>query len=134
MSTSRVENVDLLRTVMEHVTRHPDQLDMDVWGVRYACGTEMCIAGWAAVFAEAEQNWQTLGSENVPVLSAVKIDERWRGPEEAAEVLLGLTREDADRLFFADDLDDVWEIVEEITDGLLTRAEVEATVRTVVSA
>lgn len=37
----------LRRAVAEHVTRHPETLNMGIWSLHRPCGTVACIAGWA---------------------------------------------------------------------------------------
>lgn len=112
-------NNEALREVMIHVTYEPRRLDMGNWAStsqESPCGTTACIAGWAVILRG-----------NLPVvISADKMhlppgrSAEWEGRE-----LLGLTELEAARLFHVWN-DEVWEVVEDITKGLVNRAEVEA--------
>jgi hypothetical protein len=43
---------DLGRKVLDHVTVHREQFDMDIFGVELpVCGTTACLAGWAMLLS-----------------------------------------------------------------------------------
>jgi hypothetical protein len=120
----------LLRKVLEHVSAHPDEHDQDYWGHRTDCGTTRCIAGWTTYFSGyQETDWGPLLWAGGDGLSAVEKDGRTTSVAWAAQTLLGLSYEEADELFYAENLTEVWGIVERITGGALTRDDIEAGVR-----
>ena len=121
-------NIPALRDVMTHVTAHRDQLNMNVWGVREACGTTACIAGWQVILdPDYQPAWRPIGGR--PDLQdltwARDRDGGTHDVDVAAARGLGLTAEQAEELFYADTLDEVWEVVERITEGAVRRADVE---------
>lgn len=115
----------LLRTVLEHVTAHPEEHDQDFWALQRACGTTRCIAGWATYLSGCTERWETdpliagargagfVTTPNGPTMTVPR----------AAASLLGLDDGEASVLFYAEN-GGVWEAVEEITDGALIRADV----------
>lgn len=46
-----MKNVQLGRKVLDHVTTHPEQFNMGVWGERGPCGTAACLAGWTMLLS-----------------------------------------------------------------------------------
>ena len=114
--------IPLLRKVMEYVTAHPEEHDQHYWGVKRVeappCGTTHCIGGWALVLSGADLIWK-YGQ----VLDVI-IDGDMAPPFVAARKVLGLTLAEAIRLFYAKDIDAIWRVVEDITDGALRRGEV----------
>jgi hypothetical protein len=124
--TPATKNIPLLREVMKTVTAYPERTDLDVWGEQTPCGTKYCIAGWAAVLSGALLGWDR---ENHPWALLTRVYVGVGGstdPENAGAQLLGLTLLEANELFYAEDLDDAWGIVEDITDGEIKRVDVEA--------
>ena len=117
----------LLRKVLEHITAHPEEHDQNYWGYRsllLGCGTTHCIGGWALVLSGADLAWATSGD-----LALAVVDGQVSVPLTGAQKVLGLTDGEAGRLFYAKNLDRAWVVVEDITDGVLLRSEVEAAAR-----
>lgn len=82
-------NVPLLRKTMEHIEQHPEEWDQSFW--MSECGTKACFAGWACVFSGVEvvYSWARCTTADGDSAGA------------AAQDALGLTFEDADQLFEA---------------------------------
>lgn len=88
MATKKRINVRLLRKIQKHILEEPRRYDQNLWRIevdpatnpeRPPCGTMACIGGWATALSGKERD-SYLG---------------W----DVAMRLLGLTREQADRLF-----------------------------------
>lgn len=131
------KNIRLLRTVMELVTANPGLHDQDFWAHSVpGCGTTRCIAGWTNALSGYEEVWHPIHTEGGVDVYLVKVPDpitsepgvRVTDPGDAAQEVLRLTADEADALFYADDIDAVWDIVEVITDGQILRADVEASV------
>lgn len=121
-------DVARLRAVLEFVTANPERWDQGNWyrlpdeayveaepGTDWTCGTTACVAGWTAIQAGYVPTTNHLGR-------SVLIDPNAPGLElrvaDVATDLLGLTYEQSDLLFFADNtLRDVWEFARVFTDG-----------------
>jgi hypothetical protein len=90
-------NQELAKTVLDHLLAHPEQHNQDRWGERTECGTTMCVAGWTCELAGERLEWQrsstTTGVGTWCTTDGVYI------PRRAAQ-LLGLTEDEAARLFF----------------------------------
>lgn len=107
-------NIPLLRKVMDHITAHPEEHDQTTWGQRRHCGTTFCVAGWAVQFAGHEIVW--------PSDDEAEFVEDGQAIADVAETALGLTPWQAEQLFHQSfGLPQVWDAVEEITGGELTR-------------
>jgi hypothetical protein len=112
-------NNEALREVMIHVTYEPKRLDMGNWASTdrdSPCGTTACVAGWAVILRGKLPVVISLGAMHLPY---------GHEAEEVGRELLGLTEEEA-RLLFHTWNENVWTAVEEITEGAVNRAEVEA--------
>jgi len=149
---SEFVEVDRLRNELSYITTHPERWNQGDWVTALndelkfapqpptACGTMGCLAGNAVVHADGDLHWEkgewydyTTGkykpywkTEFVTMPGA----EDKEHIETAARDLLGLTSEQADYLFAAEnDLDDLWRLAEIISDGKITaedRAKAEA--------
>jgi len=109
-------NVPLFRKVMEHVTAHPEELDLDVWIAHRTCGTRGCIAGWTVLLSGYEPHFGPYDSVHTGYLTT---GERVKA---VAQRELGLTDSQASDLFFATaDIDAVWDLIEEYSHGAITR-------------
>lgn len=128
--TPTTKNIRLLRTVMELVTANPDWHDQDFWGHAVpGCGTTRCIAGWANALSGYEEMWTgVIAAAGASVWGVSRDGGPVMHPGRAAQDVLGLTDGEAGGLFYAADIDEVWEIVEDITDGEILRTDVEASV------
>ena len=119
-----VKNVPLARKVMEFIREHRNQHNQSVWSSkrdvfdvqkgRYLnsselaldteCGTTACFAGWACVlngdltYADEKVVVSGKRGEADAVLESI--------PQRAVDVL-GLTANEAARLFYADDFDEL---------------------------
>jgi hypothetical protein len=124
------KNIPLFRTVLKHVMRNPRLHDQGVWLMRDPeCGTVGCIAGWAVELGEHTRVLWTDQDRNGNADYVVvndKVNPRYKNSMLAAAAYeLGLDSEEADRLFFTTDLDEVWEVVEELTAGEVKRTDLE---------
>lgn len=105
-------NVDLLRRVLEHITKDPGNWDQSVWWKDNECGTTGCLAGWAvrlqypdAVMPHAEPSVAGAPPRHV---------------QEIARDELGLKPVEAIRLFNGgNDLRDLWTLAAEFTNGAI---------------
>jgi hypothetical protein len=88
-------NVDLMLQVREQITAHPETHDQAHWAAKTACGTTMCIAGWATTLAgmklviDQDDDW-------------IYLVEGPQGPQsirETAGTLLGLDAREQIKLF-----------------------------------
>ena len=119
-------DVVLLRKVMEHITAHPDEHDQDVWAIEAPCGTVACIAGHTVIMSgltfrvDPPDDYER--THYGAVRSAEVVAETGEEVDVAAQRLLGLTDDEANALFLdADTISEIWDVVERITDGELTR-------------
>lgn len=85
-------NVEMCKKVYDYITEHPDQHDQESF--QNACGTTRCIAGWAAYFegyrpisGDYGRAWSRDGDGRTP-------------PEDIGRSVLGLSLEEADRIFY----------------------------------
>jgi hypothetical protein len=109
-------NIPLLRKVMDHITAHPEEHDQESWAIRRDCGTTMCVAGWTVHFAGHVIDWSEDDSESCTV------DGNRALISDTAQADLGIGAGAVEDLFFQSvTLDDVWQTVERITDGEITR-------------
>jgi hypothetical protein len=112
-----VPNLALLRKIFDHWRAHPEQFDQDTWASRDPDGNVThCVAGWAvALSPECHIAWYT----PVKGVSAAEWvydrDGNHRLIRDLAEELLGLTYDEARRLFFGtDNFDEAYEFAQEI--------------------
>jgi hypothetical protein len=76
-------NTELLLIVKKKILAHPDKFNMNEW-----CGTSKCIAGWAVSLSGKKMRRSNgTGEEYLP-------------NKKKAASLLGITLDQADRLFF----------------------------------
>lgn len=121
-----------LGIAMCYVTEHPEQHDQSTWlAVDTPCGTVACLAGWTCllngyVAVSAYSDAPRLGGfERTRVKLAGDPDSSWVGVAEAAAMLLDIDSGTAHGLFYGPwDLDSLWETVEEMTEGRVTRDRV----------
>lgn len=94
-------NRELMIRVRDQITQHPETHDQAHWGRRGpSCGTTRCIAGWAVHFGlpESDQNWEDeLLGGGAQLESAFDVE---RDIELVAADLLGISYNQADKLFF----------------------------------
>lgn len=95
-------NLDLLDAVMDHIDRHPEEWRQKSW----FCGTAACFAGHAVLMD---------GWEVVHVFGDIEKDGKLDMVGRVAQRLLGLTVEQADRLFMSiNTLDDLHLMVKQL--------------------
>src|SRR6478609_9322821 len=110
-STDTAPNLPLLRKVLAYIDAHPDEWDQFSWGVQtqaWPCGTAFCIAGHAAVMSGAKPIWSRdcpCGCE--PLMEEVEMDGRVLQPATAAREVLGLTYNESQSLFSAENDRDI---------------------------
>ena len=106
-------NIPLLRAIQAKIKEEPGMFTMSAWhmsayrgclGEVYHCGTAHCIGGWAQVLSGATVS-------NI-------------GVERAAMEALGLTREQANRLFYNVDWPEPFHLEYEMAKGHAERADV----------
>lgn len=123
---TRTINVDLLQSTLEYVTEHVQQWDQRGWILRSWCGTTGCFAG-TAVLNAGYRPWFGGPDENHAAFVQVDANHRFAwlvgdvhiaAVEDVAIELLGLTQEQANRLFYWENtLADLWEHAAVLTDG-----------------
>jgi hypothetical protein len=112
-------NKDLLRETLAYIEVHPEEWDQRQW----ICGTSACFAGRACLLSGAQPcDWggkvvQPNDEEETGLVVAQDSDStRAIGVGEMARRLLGLTDDQADRLFHLDnDLEDLRYLVGKLT-------------------
>lgn len=130
-------NVPFMRKVLEYLETNPQKHEQGCWAwtdvttieaidTSYDCGTVACMAGWAVLLSGTGRWYNSVCCEacaSTPELEAV-IDGISYQVQEGAEKLLGLTWEQADRLFSGgNSRDDLWELADEYTFGEISADE-----------
>jgi hypothetical protein len=110
-------NVPLLRKTLEYADAHPEEIKLDTWAMKTACGTTACIAGTAVVLAGHEIDWNSKSL----CFYGVSCVTDGRFIVDVAEEELGLTEQQANELFYCSSLNEVWEAAERLTDGEIRR-------------
>jgi hypothetical protein len=118
-----VANAERLLDVLTFLEVHPDRHDQNYWVLRRACGTVACLAGWAALRNGYVESYS---SEDPSYFRGVyRSDDphqELRAIRNVAEEVLDLTPEEGDLLFdYCNGIQDLWRIVNEITDGEVGR-------------
>lgn len=100
-------NVPLLQQVLDHITDNPETWDQTDW-----CGTSCCVAGHVAL----AQGWQRTNVHS----SRVRRDGEERSVSQVAREALGLTPDDAERLFDGgNSLRELWAHADQLTGGAI---------------
>ncbi len=87
---------DLAAEVLKAIAADPEKHKQSDWGTKTACGTTMCVAGWTTwLTGEAGFRQSYLPEEQF--LNVIDTDSF---VEERAKELLGLSDDDAERLFY----------------------------------
>lgn len=86
-------NEELAIRVRDAILAHPELHDQDYYAHRNSCGTTYCIAGWACALSGEQFDWHGA------VGDYVLIDGEPVNPLDRATELLGLTEDQAVRLF-----------------------------------
>lgn len=114
---NREVNVPLLRKTLEHITAHPEEWDQSNWARESEtspCGTAYCVAGQTVHSLGHQLVWNP-GTNNA---SFCRVDGKLRTIQSAAAHALGITYDDAIRLFNAlNDLNSLWEVASVLTNG-----------------
>lgn len=121
-------DIPFARKVLDYVQNHPDEFEMNHFGERgSACGTSACIAGWAMeLHPESKPVWTKVDSwikdeHDLHVLGGAEIDGEFYNEETAGRMLLGLTPDQSENLFYTGDNAAAIELLE----GYITDAEKE---------
>ena len=113
-------DVPYLRKTLEHITANPKEWNQRHYGVRSEeCGTAYCVAGLVASWEGFTFRWAEVDFTGKEVIhEAVDAEgETWR-VETAAQKALGLSRDQGEALFHADnDLFQLWSLASVFTDG-----------------
>jgi hypothetical protein len=113
-------NVPLLRKALEFAETHPEEIELGSWAVRSSCGTTACIAGTIAILAGHKIDWSSATRHVHGLLSADYVTDG-RHIESVAMTEIGIDDGSAYQLFYCEDLDEVWEVAEELTNGEIQR-------------
>lgn len=111
-------NKQLINNVLNFLKSHPEKHDQNAW-----CGTRMCFAGWTCYFA----GFKPLPKDHADAFDEAHYSEvSFNGhdlvangqtlgtAEDVAKSLLGLTGEQADRLFYSGSRNDLFLVVAEL--------------------
>lgn len=109
-------NVPLLRKALEFAEAHPEEIELGSWAKKTACGTTACIAGTIAILTGHQLKWEL---DEDGVWADYVTD--GRHIESVAMTEIGVDDDAAYQLFYCEDLDEVWEVAEELTNGEITR-------------
>lgn len=99
---------ELAAEILAQIKADPESHDQELWGWATACGTTMCIAGWATYLAGKshflvdEFARAHYGVEEAH-LSPIRSDNEYKFIEDIAGTLLELSAEDALDLFYTED-------------------------------
>jgi hypothetical protein len=115
-----IKNVPLLRKALEFAEAHPEEIELGSWAERSSCGTTACIAGTIAILAGHEIDWASAVLDDDGLLLADYVTDG-RHIESVALDELGIDVGAAYQLFYCGDLDEVWEVAEELTNGEIQR-------------
>lgn len=106
-----------LDRLIGHVEMHPEEWDQASWAAQKGCNTTYCLAGWECVLRGHQLKWVTgyspCGITDCPVCKELTSDfyaEKTVDGElidELAQRLLGLDKEQATALFYADNMEQV---------------------------
>lgn len=110
-------NVELAKELLKYLRAHPEEHDQDLWGLKTptaggGCHTVMCAGGTTCYLAGAVINWEpsTDGTMVADYVVSESLPKHARdGAKDmtyiqyAAQALLGLSQEDADRVFYYSD-------------------------------
>lgn len=91
-------NFERIDEVMQFIEDHPEQHDQDSWGVKNACGTTMCFAGWAVQMYNPEMLFWY--DQEYSSLADVKPNSMLSFMGQARSVL-GLRADQASALFYS---------------------------------
>ena len=123
MSGNVITPLDRLKRLHARLVANPHQHDQGTWYEKSeVCGTTACAAGWAVVDAATDDPRIEIGfntsawSEDVEIISAVRLepDGLYQTMYSAGRILLGLSEEEADRLFYGSGKDEAVEYIAEL--------------------
>lgn len=129
------DTVDLFRRALEYITEHPAEHDQSVWARRTETGVVGCLGYHAARLAGHTLDWKRgmgpercffCGKDHRNESSYVVADnaDGITHVSEAAQVALGLTHQQANRLFDPSlTVDEQWRLAGEFTNGAIVRKE-----------
>lgn len=115
-----MKNYPLIRKTMEAIEADPESHNQDHWGLKTACRTTMCFAGFASVIDGATPIWKPESEDNPERLEMVRVLPARGGTfayetEEYAQEALRLSNREANHLFYdCVTLDDVREYVQHL--------------------
>jgi hypothetical protein len=102
-------NRKLFGVVHKQITEHPEVHDQRSWEWRDApCGTTRCAGGWALHHYAVAKGWTEL---NLWQIASVVTGGKYASVRRGAAKALGLTEEEAHRLFYTFDKDKVTDMV-----------------------
>ena len=98
--TTELTGIALLREVLKHIDEHPEELDQDWWArIAPTCGTTCCAAGHTVRLAGWHFVWDPYPRDEF-IATFCERDGQTRQIAELASELLGLSPEEAYRLFY----------------------------------
>jgi hypothetical protein len=129
------DTVDLFRRALEYITEHPAEHDQTIWARRTETGIVGCLGYHAARLAGHTMDWERgKGPErcffcgkdhrNESSYVVAATPDGITHVSEAAQAALGLTHQQADRLFDPSlTVDEQWRLAGEFTNGAIVRKE-----------
>lgn len=93
-------NIPLFRKIHAQIESFPESHNQGSW----ECGTSRCVAGWAVHLTTGQPVYATIGLHSATRKLVEELDVRDTGSIPAvARRLLGITADEAGRLFYADE-------------------------------
>ena len=99
-------NKDLLIRTMDHIRKHPEQWEQSVWRdtTEFGCGTQACLAGWAAELGSPPEYFGFQHSDDIivtPLPEELAFDKNTVTIRQRAAYLLGLDPPAADHTSYS---------------------------------
>ena len=119
--TDPVRDDEALFRVFDYARNHPENWDQEQWRQETECGTTYCIAGFQTWVMDQKtpltfRDLHGPGYRDV-ISGVVHHDGEFLGAEDYARKSLGLTKDEADALFFCFDHDKIEGVVKDITNN-----------------
>ncbi|OII61168.1 hypothetical protein BJP40_06475 [Streptomyces sp. CC53] len=92
-------NQELFQKIRDQFVLHPETHAQRDWESYATCGTQRCVAGWALHFHKPHQDIDTTRKEVLYTHDKYHFNLNG-GYEESARIILGLTPDEATRLFY----------------------------------
>jgi hypothetical protein len=106
-------NIAALEQTMQYIKDHPEQHNQEVYFQQTECGTAACFAGWTCILAGHE-----LIKDDVGLVWCLCRNDEPIWIVTVAQNILGLTRDEAAKLFYCDNSIETLELmVKDLVNG-----------------